>query len=360
MDGVVRQKNSTQQLTAVNYHLNTWGRGVRLRCCGGARLCLDLMLGETPGGTTMSPVSEKTAGLPTAALLLAVCLIAWPAWASQDAQTQPAKSQAPAQQAPQPSQNAEPSYSEVPRTLTLPVGTIITIRTSQFLSSNQNHPGDSFNAELEQPVVTHGWVVARWGQTVMGRVVVAKKAGRIKGTSQLGLQLSRLVLVDGQQIPLNTQLLRTSGTTSRGRDAQAVGTTTGVGAAIGAAAEGGEGAGVGAAIGAAAGVAGILLTRGRPTVIPPETLLTFQLQDPVTISTARSGPAFRPVTSQDYKQGALHHRTQRYAGEPYGPPPPPYWGYGPWGYGPWAVYPGPVFFGYYGFGHRFRGRHFYH
>jgi hypothetical protein len=314
----------------------------------------------------MNPKSEKSNGLQTAAgLVLAVCLIAWPAWAGQEPQGQGAAPEASAGQASEPSPNAEPAYRQVPRTLTLPAGTIITIRTSQFLSSKQNHPGDSFSAELEQPVVTDGWVVARRGQTVLGRVEVAKKAGRIKGVSQLGVELSRLVLVDGQQMTLRTQLLETSGRTSRGRDAGAVGTTTGVGAAIGAAAEGGEGAGVGAAIGAAAGVAGILLTRGRPTVIPPETLLTFQLQDPVTISTARSGPAFRPVTSQDYNQATLRHRTRHYAGEPYGPPPPPYWGYEPWGYGPWAygpwgLYPGPVFFGYYGFGYRFGGRHFYH
>lgn len=308
-----------------------------------------------------NPNNGKLNCLQTAvAIALTLCLSSWPAWAGQEPEGEDAAPEAPSEQtaAPESSSNAESSYRQVPETLTLPAGTLITIRTSQYLSSSKNHPGDTFSAELEQPIVTDGWVLARWGQTVLGRVVAAKKAGRIKGVSQLGVELSRLVLVDGQQIPVSTQLLRTSGRTSRGRDAQAVGSTTGVGAAIGAAASGGEGAGVGAAIGAAAGVAGILLTRGKPTVIPPETVLTFQLQNPVTVSTARSGPAFRPVTSQDYKQGTLRRRTEHSADETYGPPPPPYWGYGPWGYGPWAYYPGSFVFGYYGLGGWYGGRHF--
>jgi hypothetical protein len=93
---------------------------------------------------------------------------------------------------------------------------------------------DLFSAELQQPVVVDGWVVARRGQTVVGRVAHAKKAGRIKGTSELGIELTQLVLVDGQQIPLRTQFMNASGGTSQGRDAQGVGTAAGTGAVIGA------------------------------------------------------------------------------------------------------------------------------
>lgn len=229
-------------------------------------------------------------------------------------QVQQSAGNAAPQQAPQ---NPAPPYQGVPQRLTLPAGTIISIRTAQLLSSDQNQPGDGFTAELEQPVVVEGWVVARRGQTVLGRVAVAQKAGRVKGTSQLGVELSKLILVDGQQLPVRSQLLQTSGGTSKGRDAQAVGATTGVGAIIGGAANGGEGAGVGAAIGAGAGLAGVLLTRGRPTVIPPETTLTFQIENPMSISTARSGAAFRPVAPEDYNPGTLRRRTEHFAVAPY-------------------------------------------
>jgi hypothetical protein len=257
----------------------------------------------------------------------------------------------------QPAESSESQLRYVPRTLMINRGTIITARTSQFISSNQNKPGDIFTAELQQPVVVNGWVIARRGQTILGRVVVARKAGRIKGTSELGLELNRMILVDGQQVGIRSQLMQISGDTSKGRDAQAIGTTTGMGAAIGGVANGGEGAGIGAAIGAGAGLAGILLTRGHPTVVPPESTLTFEVQTPIAVSTTNSGPAFRPVAPGDYSpsdNGRLQRRP-RLARSPYGPPLPYYYSYfGPWGY------PGPFFVGYSyfggGFGHR-RGRH---
>ncbi len=289
-------------------------------------------------GTIRRLSSEGAAGV----FALAVCLSTLPVWAGPDRQDQPAAT------VPQTDQNVPtqapeeppPSYQQLPSTLTVRAGTVITVRVSQLLSSDQNRPGDSFGAELQQPLVADGWVVSRRGQTVLGRVTVAQKAGRVKGVSQLGIELSELLLVDGQQLPIHTQLMQTSAGTSNGRDAAAVGTTTGIGAAIGAAAHGGEGAGIGAAVGAAAGIVGVLLTRGRPTVIPPETVLTFQLASPLTFTTQRSRVAFRPVTQEDYNSDKLRRRTEHFASYP-----PPYWGPYSWGF-----YPGPVFFGFYGFG----------
>ncbi len=291
------------------------------------------------------------------ALVFAVWLGTLPVLAGQEqppsGDDQQTMDQAPPQNAPE---APPPAYRPVPPSIVLPAGTIITVRTSQFLSSDKNHPGDTFSAELQQPVIVDGWVVARRGQTVLGRVAVAQKAGRVKGVSQLGVELTHLVLVDGQQLPIRTQLMQTSAGTSKGRDAGAIATTTGTGAVIGAAVSGASGAGIGTAIGAVAGITGVLLTRGRSTILPPETRLTFQLQSQVAFSTQRSGPAFRPAEQSDYGSGSLQRRTQRFVPPP--PPPayypPPYWGYGPWGY----AYPGPVFFGFYGFGGGFGRGHF--
>jgi hypothetical protein len=247
--------------------------------------------------------------------------------------------------------------------LTLPAGTIVPVRTSQWLSSDQNRQGDSFSATLDEPLVVSGWVVARRGQTVMGRVNTAQKAGRVKGVSQLGLELNLLSVVDGQQLTIQTGLLRNSGGTSNGRDAAAVGTTSGVGAVVGAAADGGTGAAIGAGAGAVAGLVGVLTTRGRPTVIPPETLLSFQLATPIAITTEHSRLAFRPVTQADYQRDqdayAPSNRRPHLAGPEHGYPPPPPYLYGcPYCYDPfyyaypgWGFYPGPVI-GFYGFGFR--------
>jgi hypothetical protein len=231
----------------------------------------------------------------------------------------------------------------MPPELTLPAGTLVLVRLTGTLSSDHNLPGDGFTAVLDQVLVAQGWVVANRGQTVVGRVVTAQKAGRTQGVSQLAVELSELVLADGRQVPVRTQLAQSSAGTSNGRDVVGVGTTAGVGAMIGGAAGGGEGAAIGAAAGALAGIVGVLSTRGRATELYPETVLTFRLGEPVSIQTQQSQQAFRPVNQQDYNgnDGRRNGPRTFRAVETY--PPPPYY------YSPY-YYPRYGYYGYYGFG----------
>src|SRR5277367_773100 len=305
-------------------------------------------------------------------LALGILLSGMPALAQQDQQNQPDQSGAPGtaqqdqqaqqnQEAPPPDQATAPTQQDqppaaqqsprmrptnLPATLTIPAGTVIQIRTSDWLSSDHNKKGDEFTATLAQPIVADGWVVMRRNQSIVGQVTDAVRAGRVKGVSKLQLELSRMTLVDGRLVPVQTTLLNASAGTSNGRDAAAIGVTTGTGAAIGAAAAGGPGAAIGAGAGFVASVAGVLLTRGKPTIIPPEDVLTFRLENPVTISTVRSNVAFRPVTPQDYAQARPAGARPRLV-RPYPPPPYGYYGYryGPYAYGP---YPYPAYYGYYG------------
>jgi hypothetical protein len=213
----------------------------------------------------------------------------------------------------------------VPDTLTLPAGTVLQVRTNDYLSSDDSKAGQRFTAVLEQPLVVNGWVVARRGETIQGEVKSAKKAGRVKGVSQLELQLTDLTLVDGQLVPVETALWQGSGGTSHGADAATIAATTGLGAAIGAAANLGTGAAVGAGAGLLTGIGAVLLTRGRPTIVPPESPLSFQITTPVTINTAESKQAYLPVRPGDYEA-----RGERRPGRPYPvgyPVPPPYCGY---------------------------------
>jgi hypothetical protein len=245
---------------------------------------------------------------------------------------------------PPPNNNGMPSPYNSPRaerrppplappTLTLPAGSVIQIRTTDFLSSDKSKKGDTFIATLAQPIVINGWVVMRRGQTITGTVTDAVRAGRVKGVSKLQIDLSQLTLVDGQLVPIQTQLLNATAGPSKGRDAAAIGLTTGTGAAIGAAAAGGPGAAIGAGAGFVASVAGVLITRGKPTVITPETLLTFKLEQPISINTTRGLLAFRPVTQADYapQPRNVNGRPMLRRPYPYGyygpgyyPPPPPY------------------------------------
>jgi hypothetical protein len=257
--------------------------------------------------------------------------------------------------------------------LTIQPGTVLTVRINEAVSSDRNQPGDVFSATLTQPVVVHGIVVAQRGQSVAGRVVAAQKAGKVTGLSRLTIKLTSLTLVDGQNVPLESQLVVRTGPTSTGSDAAGIATTTGLGAAIGGAADWGEGAAIGAGIGAVAGTVGVLLTRGHSTVIYPETLLTFQVTQPVTVHTDAAPDAFHAVDPEAYQQAQTEREEATAREVPPPPPYPPYTVYYPPPYYPYYSYPyyappyfyGPsfsLFFGfpsYYGYGRYYGHRHYY-
>jgi hypothetical protein len=196
-------------------------------------------------------------------------------------------------------------------------------------------------------------------------VVEAKKAGRVKGVSHLQIALNSLTLADGQQVPVESELVSINGNTSNGRDAAAIGTTTVLGAAIGAAADWGPGAAIGAGAGLVASTIGVLVTRGHPTIVYPEARLTFRLAKPVTFSTATAPQAFVPASAINPNQRAgMQGPPPGYNGcggpygcAPYGPPPYYYGPYYPYYWGPsFGFYYGGGWYGrgFYGRGYGFR------
>jgi len=263
------------------------------------------------------------------------------------------------QQPQAPAPQAAPPARLVPERITIPAGTFVTVRVDQTLSSDKNQAGDGFSASLARPLIADGLVVARQGQALGGRVVDAKKAGRVSGVSHLQVSLYSLTLADGQQVPVETALTSITGPTSKGRDAGAIAATTATGAAIGAAAAWGTGAAIGAGAGLVAGAVGVLVTRGHPTIIYPESQLTFRLAKPVTFSTEQAPQAFVDARSVSTERAARQGPPAGYRGCPPGgcgpyPPPPPY-PYGPaypYGWGPSVgFYFGPGYGrGYYGYG----------
>jgi hypothetical protein len=288
-----------------------------------------------------------------------------PAASSEPAPTQQPDSQqqdqqnpgdaGPTQPAPQEPQSAPAQPApNLPTKLTVPAGALISVRVNQWLSSDRNHAGDTFSAVLDQPVVAHGWVVARRGQTVIGRVDVAQKASDGNGVSKLGLEITELTLVDGEQIPVSTEMQQTAPVPRSGypgsteRNVATVGTTTVLGTIVGATVGGRTGAAIGAGLGATAGIAAFMYTRGRPTTLAPETLLSFRLAAPLDISTEKGPVAFQPVTQGDYKDQDAYSNAprRRWAGPGY-PPPDYYYGCGGWG---WGCYPGPYYGPYIGWG----------
>ena len=244
----------------------------------------------------------------------------------------------PLGQDPAAQQQPLPPPANVPTELVLRPGTFVSVRINQVLSSDRNQQGDAFSATLMQPIVVDGVVVAQRNQTVYGRVAAVEKQ-RSSRPSQMALEVTDITLADGTQVPVRTQLVaRQGGSAPAGEQFGTVATTTATGAMIGAWADWGRGAAIGAGIGAAAGLAGVMFTRNRPTVVYPEAALTFRIDAPVTVSTARAPMAFRYVDASDYDRADANFeprpRERRRAYPPmyspgfYGP------GYSPYFWGP--------------------------
>jgi len=172
-------------------------------------------------------------------------------------------------------------------TVTVPAGQSILVRMIDGVDSSKNHVGDIFHASLETDLIINNGLVARKGTDVYGRLAEAKEAGHISGSSELQLELTRMV-IDGHDYPLVSSDYTLQGKGRGSNTAKKVGGGAALGAIIGAVAGGGKGAAIGAGVGAGAGGAVQVLTRGQQVKVPSETLLEFRLQQPVTVASSQS------------------------------------------------------------------------
>jgi len=166
--------------------------------------------------------------------------------------------------------------------VTIPAGTQIAVRTIDGIDSSRNHPGDRFQASLEQALVVDGSVVAPKGADVYGRLAESKATGTFAGRSELKLELTGIV-INGQTVPLITGEYQLSGKSKGESTAKRTVGGGALGGIIGAIAGGGKGAAIGAATGAGIGAGSEIITKGDQVKIPSETLLDFTLQQSLTI-----------------------------------------------------------------------------
>jgi hypothetical protein len=179
-----------------------------------------------------------------------------------------------------------PPPPPVAKTVTLPSGTVIPIRMTDTLDSGKTQPNMVFHGSLAGDLIIDGMVVAKSGAAVTGRVIIAKDATHFAGSSELSIELTRIDTVD-HPVDVVTDAYDKQGA-GRGKNTAL---KTGGGAAVGAILGGLLGGGKGAAIGAAsggglgAGVNGV--TKGQQVQIPTETLVTFHLQSPISVTTSK-------------------------------------------------------------------------
>ena len=196
----------------------------------------------------------------------------------------PAPSPAPVQTAPPP-----PPPPPPPQKVTVPQGTVLSVRLVDPIDSEKNQAGDAFHATLNHPLAINGDVVVPSGSEVQGHLVDVKSAGKFAGASLVVMQLDS-ISSGGQSYNIQTDQYKKQGS-SRGKNtAEKTAVGAGVGALLGALIGGGKGAAIGAAAGGGVGAGSQAVTKSQQIKLPSETVLSFTLQAPVTVVATNKGP----------------------------------------------------------------------
>jgi hypothetical protein len=190
---------------------------------------------------------------------------------------------APAQTAP-----ATPPPPPAPKKVTVPSGTSMAIRLLDPIDSEKAQLGQTFRATLNSPLPTDDVAVPS-GVDVKGHIEDVKSAGKFKGQSLLVLQLDS-ISVSGKSYGIEADPYRRQGSNRTTNTAEKVGAGAVIGAIIGGIAGGGKGAGIGAAAGGGLGGGVQAAGKGQQILLPSETVLSFTLRSPLTVTLVDKGP----------------------------------------------------------------------
>jgi BON domain len=197
-----------------------------------------------------------------------------------------------------------PPPPPVAKTVTLPSGTVIPIRMTDTLDSATTQSNTVFHGSLAGDLIVDGMVVAKSGASVTGRVITAKDATHFSGSSELSIELTRIDTVD-HPVDVVTDAFTKQGNGRGKNTAVKTGGGAAVGAILGGLLGGGKGAAIGAVTGGGVGAGVNGVTRGQQVQIPTETLVSFHLQSPISVTTSKKVGGSREGYSGD---GQLQQR----------------------------------------------------
>ncbi len=174
-----------------------------------------------------------------------------------------------------------------PVKLTIPDGTMLSVRLVDPIDTERNHEGEPFRATLDGPITVDDQIAIPADADIKGVIVAAKQEGHYTGQSALALELTQ-VSYNGHTYNLRTGQYTRQGSSRSKNTAAKVGTGAAVGAVLGGIFGGGKGAAIGAASGAGVGGAAQTINRPDPIRLPSETVINFRLEAPVTVSASSS------------------------------------------------------------------------
>jgi type IV secretion system protein VirB10 len=218
-----------------------------------------------------------------------------------------------------------------PEVYAVPTGTRVPLVMINSVSTKHAAEGDRVYLETSFPILAEGRVVIPPGSYVAGTITSSKRAGRVKGKSELYLRFDSLTLPNGVTRDFRARMGGLDGRASesfdraegkitgegtKGQDAVKVATAAGAGTSVGviagsAAGRPMMGTAIGAAAGAAAGMVGVLLSRGQDVVLGRGTVVEMVLDRTLEFSEAdvdfsMAPGGRRPVVSEE---GPVRKRT---------------------------------------------------
>ena len=164
----------------------------------------------------------------------------------------------------------------------VPAGTNIQVRTIDAIDENAP-AGTRIRGSLAEPIkVGHTGMVIPRGAAVQLTAVNVQKAGAVEGRDRIDLRADSITF-NGRVYPLQTTVSDTKAGRRGRRTLKGAGIGAAGGAVVGAIAGGGTGALVGSLLGGGGGAAVSAATGRKRLTIPPETVLSFQLQAPLRL-----------------------------------------------------------------------------
>jgi hypothetical protein len=176
-----------------------------------------------------------------------------------------------------------PEPAPAPRQVHVASGTLVTVRMIDSVDSSTGHVGEAFKASLDRPIVVDSETVFPRGAEVYVKLSKVESAGRVRGQSELQLQIDRIFLGSKSYI-VESNTFTSTGASQSSRTAKTAGLGAAIGAAIGAISGGGKGAVLGGATGAGAGVGVEAVRKGDQVRVDSETQLEFRLEEALDVT----------------------------------------------------------------------------
>jgi hypothetical protein len=183
-----------------------------------------------------------------------------------------------------------PIIAESQTTVTVPAGQRLMVRLDSRLSSDGNDTNDRFTAMLASDIAVNGAVALRHGDKIHGRILEAKKGGRVVRKAAFACEL-RDIVRGTQTHPIITFPFEIEG--ERTGDIKKIAVKAALGGVIG-------GSDMAKRM-AASGTAIAVITSGNQIELPEGVFVEFYLKEPLTV------PALTAPVQLDLSSTALNY-----------------------------------------------------